>query len=191
MGLFRKFGRNAVPGRKLSEIEVFNQGSIAVVLIDMQDEYVCKLRNGESKRIIPNQVTVLKYCNKMNIPVIVLEYRGCGNTLTGLMKEARKNRKFKLFIKDYNSGFRMPELNEYLQELGVKKIFFMGINADWCVKDTAEDALKYGYEIMTSNEVISGQDHHRRDNNVPWFVNNGCYLHSVSALATVLEHDRS
>ena len=38
-------------------------------------------------------------------------------------------------------------LHETLQKLGIKKLLVMGIATDYCVKFTALDALKLGYEV--------------------------------------------
>jgi nicotinamidase-related amidase len=32
----------------------------------------------------------------------------------------------------------------------------MGINADFCVLDTARTAIRLGYQVITSNDVIAG-----------------------------------
>lgn len=156
--------------------------STAVILVDMQEGFIRNLRYGECDRIIPNQLEILRHCCSVNIPVVVLEFFGFGPTIRTLKKEVKKNPNHRYIKKDYDSGFYRTALHAHLQSLGVKHIFLMGINADYCVKDTAEDAIKKGYKIITCNEVISGQYHHSHDNSVPWFRANGRYVNAIVTL---------
>lgn len=154
----------------------------AVILIDMQKLFVENLRKGEEDRIVPKQLCILEYCNKVDIPVVVLEFGKYryGETIEVLMKVAQKNSNFRLIIKCDDDGFYCTDLHAHLKSLGVSKLFIMGINADFCVKATAESAIDNGYEIITSNEVISGQTHHSRSNSVGWFRNNGQCIDKVA-----------
>jgi nicotinamidase-related amidase len=147
------------------------KGSIALILVDMQTKFVKKLREGEASRIIPNQLAVIEHCNRANIPIIVLELRKreFGKTIRTLTSAAKKNPRFLLIEKEYDSGFNETALYSYLKSLDIKRLFIIGINTDYCVKATASDAIKLGYEILTSNQVISGQSGHREDNSIRWF----------------------
>ncbi len=49
----------------------------------------------------------------------------------------------------------------------------MGINAQYCVKSTAEDGIALGYKIVTSQDLISGQEHHDTHDDCDWFAGNG------------------
>lgn len=168
-----------------------DKNTLAVILIDMQTRFVEHLRTGEAERIIPNQLTALKHCNKTGIPIIVLEYdsrkhSSFGKTIAVLRSEAKKNSKGCLIRKEWNSGFVMTGLHSYLESLRVKNLFLMGINADHCVKQTAKDAIRRGYEIATSKDVISGQERHSKDNSLRWFQANGHHLDSVTAFTEII-----
>lgn len=150
--------------------------NFAVILVDMQKRFIENLRHGEANRIIPKQLAVLKYCLSANTPIIVLEFKAFeyGATIEILLEEAKKNPNFYLISKYWHSGFEETDLDNYLKLIGAKNFFLMGINADFCVRSTARDAIRIGYKIITSNEVISGQSHHRSDNNSDpvFFCNN-------------------
>lgn len=161
----------------------------AVILVDMQETFVKNLRDGEADRIIPKQLEVLNYCNQFDIPVVVLEMRRWefGETIDVLITEARKNFKFHLIGKVYDDGFESTKLHTHLKKLGIKKVFLMGINADFCVIETARGAIDRGYKIITSKEVISGQSHHSPDNSIGWFSSNGNCLNKVDEFVKAIE----
>ena len=158
-----------------------DSGNLAVVLIDMQEKFVGRLRDGEAERIIARQLAVLKHCVRAKIPVVVLELKSYnyGHTIKILLRAALKTPKCRVIKKDYNSGFQETRLNSYLKSIGVENLLIMGINADYCVKSTAEHAIYLGYRIITSNEVISGQKFHSLDNSIEWFKSNGNCIDNV------------
>lgn len=47
----------------------------------------------------------------------------------------------------------------------------MGNNASACVKRTASGAIKEGFNIITSNDVIDGK--HNDNNSIPWYREKG------------------
>jgi len=154
----------------------------AAILVDMQKDFVCDLRRGDLERIVPNQLYVIKRCNEMKIPIIVLEYFDFGKTIRRLRRKIVKNKKHTFILKYHDSGFINTELNETLVSLNAKCIFIMGINAAFCVKDTARDAVNYGYEIITSADVISGMPDHPRDDNIRWYRRNGTVLKRIQEI---------
>lgn len=50
--------------------------------------------------------------------------------------------------KDAYSGFQGTELDQWLKERGVKRIFVGGLAADYCVRETVRDGLVNGYEVV-------------------------------------------
>ena len=162
--------------------------SVEVILVDMQTSFVQELREGELDRIVPKQLATLKHCKQFGIPVVVLELDASyyGETIKVLIGEAKKNPYFRLIGKEFNSGFIGTDLDSHLKLLGAKKLFIMGINADFCVKKTADDAIKRGYEIITSNEVISGQYCHSKSNSVDWFKSNGHCIETIDEFPKII-----
>ena len=171
------------PRRKGRE-KAFNllEENIAVMLVDMQEDFVKHLRRGEADRIIPNQLAILKRCRELSIPVVVLELRvkEFGKTIKILMDEISKNPSKWVIEKDFDDGFYLTNLDSSLKYLNIKKIFIMGINADFCVRDTARTAIKLGYKIVTSGHVIAGQPDHSKNNSIIWFANNGSCVSNIA-----------
>ena len=63
--------------------------------------------------------------------------------------------------RDGYSGFesenkRGQTLQEILQERGVRRVYVCGIATDYCVRATALDAVKAGYEVHVRSDLIAG-----------------------------------
>lgn len=58
--------------------------------------------------------------------------------------------------KEAYSAFDDTELAETLKEAGVKRIFLCGLATDVCVKSTAIDAVKLGYEVYVAEDASRG-----------------------------------
>ena len=58
---------------------------------------------------------------------------------------------------DGYSGFEATniELSNYLKERGVSKLYLCGIALEYCVKSTALDALKEGFEVVLIRDAIA------------------------------------
>ena len=52
------------------------------------------------------------------------------------------------------SGFQGTELSEILKEHGVKKVFICGLATDYCVRATAIDARKEGFEVILISDCV-------------------------------------
>jgi nicotinamidase/pyrazinamidase len=58
--------------------------------------------------------------------------------------------------KDAYSGFDGTELAEILREKGVRRVVVCGLATDYCVRATAHDALKEGFEVVVLEDAIRG-----------------------------------
>jgi nicotinamidase/pyrazinamidase len=56
------------------------------------------------------------------------------------------------------SGFEETELAELLHEHDVDKVTIVGLATDICVKNTALDALREGFEVTVDTEGVRGVD---------------------------------
>ncbi len=155
---------------------------LAVVLVDMQNVFVCSL-NKTADRIIANQIKVINWCVEKDIPLIVLEFKGLRSTIKVLGDEISKIAQTKTFIKEKTDGFSNADLAVHLNTLGVNTLFLMGIYADACVRDTAKGARKAGFKIITSDEVIAHPwSDHLNKHEVAWYRERGTLLNSVNEL---------
>ena len=56
------------------------------------------------------------------------------------------------------SGFEETNLAELLREHGVDEVTVVGLATDYCVKETAADALRHGLRVAIDREGIRGID---------------------------------
>jgi nicotinamidase/pyrazinamidase len=54
------------------------------------------------------------------------------------------------------SGFEGTRLEELLRERGVDRVTVVGLATDYCVKNTALDALRAGFEVTVDSEGVRG-----------------------------------
>ena len=58
--------------------------------------------------------------------------------------------------KDAYSGFDGTELAKILREKGVQRVVVCGLATDYCVRATAHDALREGFEVLVLEDAIRG-----------------------------------
>lgn len=58
--------------------------------------------------------------------------------------------------RDAYSGFQDTLLADELKNNGIKRIFLCGLATDYCVKRTALDALRLGFEVVVLTDLIRG-----------------------------------
>ncbi|AFK22387.1 nicotinamidase [Pyrococcus sp. ST04] len=58
--------------------------------------------------------------------------------------------------KEAYSGFEGTNLAEILKEKGVKRVYICGVATEYCVRATALDALKYGFEVYLLKDAVKG-----------------------------------
>lgn len=56
------------------------------------------------------------------------------------------------------SAFQETDLDSRLQDLKVKRLFVGGLATDYCVLNTALDALKHGYEVVLMTDAVRAID---------------------------------
>jgi nicotinamidase/pyrazinamidase len=54
------------------------------------------------------------------------------------------------------SGFEATDLGELLRERGINELTIVGLATDYCVKNTALDALREGFEVTVDSEGVRG-----------------------------------
>jgi nicotinamidase/pyrazinamidase len=56
------------------------------------------------------------------------------------------------------SGFEATELERVLRDRGVDEVVVVGLATDYCVKNTALDALRLGFRVTVDPEAVRGVD---------------------------------
>jgi nicotinamidase-related amidase len=160
----------------------------AVLIIDMQDFFLAKFQPERKERLILNQLKVVDICITRNIPIIVIEFKDRGETIASLSNSLKSVSTTFVITKEFNSGFRGTNLDEILRQRQVEEIVLMGINASGCVQDTAISALKRGFKIVTSAEVIASATERDKDLDTSrkWYPKKGIFLDNTEELIQFL-----
>lgn len=133
---------------------------ITAVLVDMQTEYVKRLCPCVAKVLIPAQERFLSACIRNDVPIIVLEMIGKGETIPELMNivlsAPSKRRGF--VYKEYRGGFTNHFFQSTLVEFHTDVIVGAGMNASKCVMATLTPAIhRYEYQVITSPELVANE----------------------------------
>ncbi|MBI4918586.1 cysteine hydrolase, partial [archaeon] len=131
----------------------------AVILIDMQYDPIDDLFSPAGKVLISSQLEVLDYCAKNDVPVVIVEYFNKGNLTTSpvLLDKCSQVPRSRIVTKYAFDAFRegsTPDFNGVLNELDSDDLTLMGVAASMCVRTTASSAVKRGYTIGTSLDLI-------------------------------------
>lgn len=149
-----------------------------VILIDMQTTFVKNIREGVLPGLISTQTKVLQYCTKKDIPIAVLEHTyDNGKTIPELDVLLQRVPRTKTLLKNKDDGFIDTKLHEVLRSWKATRLLLMGINAEYCVLSTAMSAIRHGYKIITSPNLISGQNHHDPTDCTGWYSDNGSVIY--------------
>ncbi len=58
--------------------------------------------------------------------------------------------------KEAYSGFEGTDLKDRLDAKKIRRVFITGVATDYCVKNTALDALKHGFDVYLIKDAIKG-----------------------------------
>ncbi|MBL4644533.1 MAG: cysteine hydrolase [Candidatus Pacebacteria bacterium] len=154
----------------------------AVILVDMQKDFVVDLFEDVRASIVDAQVRVIRACAKENIPLFVLEFRGEGRTIVELECEINRVPRVKFITKKRDNGFIRTSLGKDIKRLGVTAVSIMGMNAHACVLDTAKTALATGLHVSVPENLIADACNTGiRTGARQWYLDNGCFKKDVFA----------
>jgi len=178
--------------------------TLAVLLVDMQERFVCQLRKRDRNLIIPRQLEVIRLCAERDIPLVVLEYLVWLQeeyeyfqepTIPELFAEAQKVRRCKVVSKGRDDGFLETSLKATLESLGASHLLLMGVNAGGCVLATAGSAVKLGFRVITAGDLIANDrrpsKYDKGDKSAPWYEKNGVFCQEYLSLLPVFGLDPS
>lgn len=140
--------------------EILNIPNTGIVIIDMQ-EYFLKTGNKEKvDELIANQIEVIGLSKKLNLPIYDINYihseKNMGSTISELKSNLQNYNGYQPMGKYSDNMFSKDgeQILESIQIDDVKHLFFMGVNASLCVKDSLEGAFNNGFKVSSSSEVI-------------------------------------
>ena len=155
----------------------------AVLLIDMQDHFVRQLDTVERARIIAGQCEIIRQCAARDIPLLVIELVGFGETLDILKKDIEKVLRTIPITKSGGDAFYGSDLEQELRSLARTTLILMGVNASCCVLDTAFTARALGFNVLTADNLIADDwRYHREWKRRDWYEKNGTFFETPIVL---------
>jgi hypothetical protein len=169
----------------------------AILVIDMQTKYLAEYLDGKdrgmfelssdnhpllyllprrAKRMIKRQEKMLEDCISLNIPIGLVERKGKGETIPSLKKIWYDSFPKIDIKKDHQSAFENTPLEEDLEEIGVKNIILIGINAKACVWESAKEGLAKGFKVFTSPDLIDNTCGSSTRTEYWWYSQNGVWV---------------
>lgn len=79
------------------------------------------------------------------------------------------------------SAFSGTSLREQLQQLGIERVFVCGVATEYCVAETAKDALSLGLEVVLLGDCVRAVDARAGQRAIADLLSRGVLLHQPSA----------
>jgi|ERR1700733_2721950 len=160
---------------------MFNVNNDALlVVIDPQKDFIHSdgayaKKNHGLQQILQAKSNIIKLIGgKANMPVVIVksDYRrnqfeeglsiGIPGTF-GHKIDIPLDEAVIVVTKTEHSAFTSKSFTDHLKKQGYKKLFIAGFLAEYCVKETAADALKNGFEVLLINNCIGTGDLKQQD----------------------------
>jgi isochorismate hydrolase len=157
-----------------------------ILISDMEDQYWERVDLEEQAAEIHNYTRIIDFAAENNIPVAVMTDPE-GNPMNALAAVLGKVPRVYQIRTNKNSAFNGTDLAEWFRNQKVNTVYIVGLYSSVCVLDTANDALKHGFDIATAGNTMSDGikmkefDDRKYGKNSPyheerlWYKANGIY----------------
>jgi nicotinamidase-related amidase len=130
--------------------------SLAVVVIDMQEEFLQQLAPTSMVRLIRAHKKFLLSCAESNVKVVVIEHTCTDQKTTPhLLPVLNRILRLRTIRKDRDDAFEGSGLPWLLEELAVTRLILTGINASSCVYDSAKSAINAKFNVTVVGELLA------------------------------------
>jgi len=130
---------------------------LGLVVVDMQPKYLDDIPVEAQAGIVAGVADILVAAKKIQMPVALIEYADSGRTIPAvrrlIMTVPRDRRR--VITKWHPSAFASTRLDGFLRSQGVNVLIIAGVHAHCCVRETAGDAVKAGYPVVTAPDLIA------------------------------------
>lgn len=159
--------------KKLNQAKNIKTNSdIAVLLIDMQPEFINEIAQEEITKIWNAQKEIIRYCIANEMLLVHIEFapdkkiKDNTNITIELKEELSRTHNLISFTKYSCNAFEFPDNTKYLKNIlldkGIREVFLTGIYASVCVLDSAEGA-KDSFRVSTADTVIMDDESRKRE----------------------------
>lgn len=161
---------------KGAKIAKYDNPHQALVIVDLQEDATGATATApfpykKAEEIITHVNRLIKEAQNRNMAVIVVdqEFSGFLGTMWSKVFVGRRFMKgepgtktdsrllvqtAEKFLKPKGDAFSNPALDQYLVAHQVNELFVVGVDAEYCVYQTAKGALNRGYKVMVVKDAI-------------------------------------
>lgn len=143
----------------LSNVAFGGNSGLAVVIIDMQYDFYEREKmydTPELAALIEHQQRLLSWAVRNDVPVLIYEYEGFGQTdvrLMSLLKNHQHQIVTKITDGAFEHSYSADPSNIILKDWKVDTLIVSGIHGRYCVSFTIFGAILNGYGIITSSDL--------------------------------------
>jgi len=148
-------------------IENGNNESIALLIIDMQNDYFEDGKNtlANTQEALANAEDILARFRAGGLPVIHVQHMcspGAGFFLPNtwgieIHEKLTPRNNETVILKRSPSSFIGTELKELLTEKGINRLVICGMQTNVCVQATTKDAKQFGYKITLLEDACAAK----------------------------------
>lgn len=125
-----------------------------LLVVDIQGKLARMVHNSE--QLIRNAQRIIRSCNALSVPVVVLEQnpKGLGKTVHEV-SQASENAP--VCSKHHFNGLAEQEIRDVIRHTGRQRWLLIGIEAHVCVYQTAQGLLDQGYDVDIISDCIGSR----------------------------------
>ena len=143
---------------RLEDILAQEKKKVGMLLIDVQEGLLSAENDSIANTKIKRMRELLLFGRANNYPLYTIELDPdeAGRTIPYLQNVLTGYSLARCITKNGPSAFRRTTLKQDLQDDQVKALVLMGLSMNYCVLDSARDARKHGFDVITSPSVMIG-----------------------------------
>ena len=147
-----------LPRHKVNSSENYQTGSIGIVIVDMQDEFLSNVRESDVEALVGNQERLLQIASDHDYPVAIVQTPGYGLLNERVRNASRGVLRTKYVEKQSHSGFNGTDLESHLVDWNSKVFIPSGVNSTKCVYDTVQDGIMRGFDVIASPLLMAAEN---------------------------------
>jgi nicotinamidase-related amidase len=152
------------------ENQMGKEEKYGIIIVDMQESFLRYHKPNKIREMVAAQIKLIQAGLNFGVPIAVVEYQNSGATIpqiTAIAKPENNTAYFNrkcipgllcggwVFPPISDDAFSDPRLGHWINEKGLTSLLFAGINAESCLGLTAISAFRRGFEVTTSEDLIS------------------------------------
>lgn len=123
-----------------------------LLILNIQEQFIATVT--EPRNVIENNKKILKYAEKLNVPIFISEQNP--QTLSQTLNEIKEfSPNANIFQSQYFSAWKNHNLKKLIQTQNKKQIILTGLETHICILQTAFDLHNDGYNVFIVSNATS------------------------------------